>query len=269
MDKNYGLQIVPIVMGDNWVFGSELSIGNLKGQEVLQLDGQWTPYLPPGEEQYNFTYETNSCVSFALTNANEILNSRLYGRKDNYSDRFLAVASETTPTGNDPHKVCETLRLKGVCNEDEYPFTPDLTSREKYFTPIPQNIFGRALRFFAEFDFNHEYVNSSSATLKEALKYSPLPAAVYAWVRDENGLYYMPAGRIQNHYVVIVGYVEGKYWIIYDSYDVEEKGQFIKHVRWDTPFIMVKRIARSRRVVNETPWQQFLKFLKLSFPISL
>lgn len=264
LNKNYGLEIVPIVIGENWIAGTELSIGAMKGpREILQLDGQWLHLLPTGERQYNKTVDLQGCVSWGFENAVEIVENRLYGSSKNYSDRFLAVASETKPTGNDPHRVGETFRNKGAPLEPEYPLTDDLDTWEKVYAPIPSSVFTLAEKFVAEYDFNHEYVPASPASLKEQLKFSPLPAAVYAWQQDENGLYYMPPGVHQNHYVVIVGYVEGKYWLIYDSYDVNTPGDFIKKVRWDMPFIMVKSISLKKKPVELplTFWQWLPKFL--------
>jgi len=263
---NRGLIIKPIEIGDNWVFGSSLSIGSLKGEQLLQLDGQWHSYLPPGERQFNAKIDTQACVSFSFNNAVEILKRRVFERTENYSDRYLAVASGTTPIGNDPHRVGETLRQKGVPYEAEYPFTDELDTWEKVYTPILPHITTSALRFPAEFAFYHEYVAATPAQMMLALRYSPLPAAVFAWAQDEEGYYYMPQGTMQNHYVVVVGYEKGKFWWVFDSYDVLDPGNFLKKVRWDMPFVMVKRIALTRQIVVESAWQRFLAWFARILP---
>jgi hypothetical protein len=263
--KNYGLDPQPIVLGDNWLAGTERSIGASLGEVVLKPDHNWRPFCPPGERQFNASIDVQGCVSWAWTNAIEIYLRFVFSILRNFSDRFLAVASGTKPTGNDPHVVAETLRLKGVPLEEEYPFTPDLTTWEKFYAAIPRLIYTIAVRFIAEFDFFHEYISATPAEIKRHLTFSPLPAAVCAWHKDANGLYYMPQGTRQNHYVVIVDYVDREYWWVYDSYDLEKDGEFFKKVRWDHPFILVKKFTLRRHVVREAWWQVFLKQLQALF----
>lgn len=234
--KNYGYIPDAIDTDRDYIFGGN---GNLGGT-ILVPDGQWTPWLPYGESQYNFGFDTMACVSFGTLSACEILLNRMYEVTENFSDRFLAKASLTTPQGNSPQKVAEALRKLGVPREKDYPISQDLTSWEKFYAALPTGIIDLAEQFLTLFAFNHEYVPTSKSSLKSALKYSPVGIAVSAWATNENGLYV--SNFPNNHWTVLVGYKEGEYWIAYDSY-ASFDGTFIKHLAWDHEFSQAKRYA--------------------------
>src|SRR5574343_1682277 len=131
---NHGLKYVKPVKGD-YIHGSRLRLGGLP----LQPDGQWDEYVPTDEIQ-RLTIETASCTSYGTLNAIEILIRRLFVKDVNYSDRFLAWASETKPDGNDPQKVCESLRKKGCALQQDWPFTYDIKTLDEYYTPPPWGV---------------------------------------------------------------------------------------------------------------------------------
>jgi hypothetical protein len=265
--RNTGFNPQPLVLGDHWLAGTERSIETLKGREVLQADGQWTAFLPEGERQFILNkFDTQACVTFGWLNAIEIYNRRKYGRTENFSDRFIAKASNTKPSGNDPHAVAETIRLLGMPLESDYPFTADLDTWEKFYAVIPRWLYTVATKWIAEFDFSHQYVAPSAASLKEQLRYSPIPLAIFAYARDEQGMYYHPEGAQPNHEVVLVGYQEGRWWLIYDSYDLDQTGNLLKTVRWDMPFVYAKSFTIDRQIVQESAWQKFLNWFAQLFP---
>src|SRR3569623_162572 len=101
-DHNDGFKPQPIVLGDHWLAGTDRSIETLRGRTAIKPDHNWRPYCPAGERQYDTSFDCEGCTTFATTNATKILKRFLFGA-DDYSDRFLAVASGTTATGNDPH----------------------------------------------------------------------------------------------------------------------------------------------------------------------
>jgi hypothetical protein len=253
----YGLVIDPIVIGQDYILGGYGSLGGT----VLQADGQWTDWLPDNESQVNKSgFDPIYCASEGTTNALEILTRRLYGLHRNWSARFLAKASDTTPSGNSPHKTAETARKVGLPNEIDWPFTDDIKTWTEFYKDIPQAIYSLAVAFLNEFDFKHEYVVPQPFYLKQALQYSPVGISVYAWVKGTDGLYYKPQGAQDNHWVVLVGYVEAQYWLIYDSYEPQE----LKKVKWDTQFQVAKRYSLNRQVANEKSWGQFLIDLVLA-----
>src|SRR3990167_9214558 len=86
---------------EDYVFGS----GQLAG-EVLQLNGDWSDFLPPEELQNLNGVEPYACASFGTLNALEMLLRRVLGQVDNFSDRYLAYVSGTKEKkGNSPHLV--------------------------------------------------------------------------------------------------------------------------------------------------------------------
>lgn len=243
--RKYGLVLDPIVAEKDYILGGFGSLGG----SILQPDGQWTPWLPKGEDQYNFNFEPSACASFGTLNAVEILLRRIYTETDNFSDRFLAKNSNTTEQGNSPQTVAESLRKQGVCYELEWPITSDLTTWEKFYAVLPQSIKILATEFVAKFKFTHEYVGTTTAALKIGLQYSPLGVAVSAWQQGPDGLYISPFPV--NHWCVLIGYVDKEYWLVYDSYD--ENGDFVKKLAWDYSFGMAKRYQVTEQLDPKSP----------------
>lgn len=250
--KNYGLILEPIVAEKDYVLGSYGSLGG----DVLQPSGQWDAFLPYNESQLDAAgFDAIACATFGTFNAIEMLNRRQYDTERNWSDRFLAKTSGTTPQGNSPHTIAETLRKTGAPNEVDYPYLPTIQTWDQFYADIPQGIFGLATAFSTEFDFKHEYVPTTPAYLKQALQYSPLGISVFAWLKDTTtGLYHKPAGYTDNHWCVLVGYVDGEYWLVYDSYEPQE----LKKLQWDFAFQIAKRYSLTRHVADEKTWYQHL-----------
>jgi len=250
--KSYGLILDPIEIGKDYQFGG---YGSLDG-EILQSDGQWHAYLPLEERQANFGVDTQACVSFGTLSACEMLLRRIYGEIDNFSDRYLAKVGETTPQGASPQKIAEALRKLGVVREGLWPFTSNLTNWDLFYSDIPQTIRTLAEEFLARFDFKHEYVSTAPATLKQALKYGPLGISVSAWTQNDNGLYYSPFAN--NHWTVLIGYKEGEYWEVFDSY-ADFDGKFIKRLAWNHTFSQAKRYRLTIRVDTKSDrWFNYL-----------
>src|SRR3990167_4049391 len=260
--KNYGLIIPEIQPNQDYVLGGFNSIGGTE----LQPDGQGGSLLPEVEYQLNkLGFDAIACASFGTLSALEILALRVYGQTRNWSDRFLAKTSDTQPNGNSPHKVAETLRKLGVPNEIDYPFSKEIKTWVEFYADIPKAIYSLAIAFLNEFNFKHEYVVTKPDYLKQALKYSPVGISVTAWFKRENGLYYFPEGQTNNHWVVLVGYKENEYWIIYDSYNVAGEGDsVIKKVEWNAQFAVAKRFSLERQVVSEKSWVKYLVDLVLA-----
>lgn len=258
---NYGLIHVPIVVGDNYVFGSSLSAGGA----VLQPDGQWDDFLPPDEFQSVGGFDANDCATQGTLNSVETLIRRTLNVERQYSKRFLAVASGTTPQGNDVHKVAETLRKKGVVYEADCP--PTGTTWQQFYAPLSNALYGLALAFVAEFAFGHDYVPCAAPNIKDALRYSPLGFSVYAWWPDNDvnsptfGLMIKPPGARDGHWVMCYGYEDGKYWKIFDSYDNTHK-----KVAWSALPQVCKRYTLSRQVVSDDKFNWFLALLKKIWP---
>lgn len=258
--KPYGLIIEPLVLGKDWVAGTDLSVLQFRGEQIIAPDGQWLAYLPTTNElQSPFGFESSACASFGTLNAIEILLRRIYGEIENFSDRFLAKMSVTLPTGNSVQKVAETLRKNGTVKETDWPYTPDMNTWEEYYSDIPQNIKTMAIGEFAEYDFRHEYVPTYPNALMSYLKFSPLGVSVSAWNKGADGLYL--STPYNNHWVVMVGYVKDKYWLIFDTYS--DDGIYIKKLVWDYNFQIAKKYSIKIQVANPSAFTRFLTQLRL------
>lgn len=219
-------------------------------KQILQEDGQWKSYLPVSELQSENGLETMSCVSQSLLNCVEILLKRKYAEDKNYSDRFLATISGTTPNGNYMSKVIEALRKQGVV--DEHVWGRDYSSWATYFRTIPKDILAKALLFLKEYDVKYERVLDNKDLLMEALKYSPVWTTGFAWAKKGN-LYYSKSSS--NHAFVIVGYVKGSHWLAFDTYD-----PFLKTLDWNFTFENSKVILVNKK--QEEYSKEKLKNLK-------
>lgn len=181
----------------------------------------------------------------------------------NFSDRFLGIVAGTKPPGNDPHTVAEAFRNNGAIPEEMLPYSPDLQTVEEYYSfknAEEANCKSVGNDWLTQYGFGHEWVfepmlvqsnETQQKAMMEALQYSPLGVAVYAWTKDKNELYYRPPGAFDTHWVVIYGYVENKYWKCFDSYDGG-----LKKLAWDFNFRFVKRfhIEKKTEVIHHRNW---------------
>lgn len=198
----YGFQ-QPEIKPEDYKFGA-------LPREQLTL-GDWRPFLPVFEHQRKRT-ETQACVSFGTNSALEMIHKAKWGVEPNYSDRFLAKVSKTTRTGNTPNKVSQALRDNGAVKEEIWAFDPDM-DWDEFYTEIPKSVLAKGLWWLENYDFGYEWVDGDE--IREALQYSPVGVAVYAWDKRE-GVYIQ--NRQPNHWCVLVAYEDG-FPIIWDSYE--------------------------------------------------
>jgi hypothetical protein len=227
---------------DQYVLGS----GQL-GYKTLVPDGQWDEYLPEDEIQKKYGVETMSCVSFGTLNCVEILFKRIFNVNINYSDRALAIMSQTTRTGNSPHKVAETLRKQGTFDENYLPFTSSVESFDDYHSGLTKEHILRAENWLDSFNFGHDWVFTGGSIkdkqilIKNALKSSPIGVSVDAW-KKKDGYYVKDKGAKDNHWCTCYGYKEGKYWKIFDHYNNTKK-----KLAWDYDFGYAKRFTVEKK----------------------
>ena len=259
-EKNYGF-IPDEFNPKDYVLGGF----SLSPKKVLKSDGNWADFLPLTEPQSRSGVETFSCVSFATLNALEILARYIWGENKNYSDRALAIASNTTKNGNSPNQVAEAVRKIGLVLEDKLPFWQSIYTWEEYHSPKPltKDLLELCARWLKEYDFFHEWVFDFGETgdkqvkLKEALKYSPVLVSVDAWHLNEKGLYYKE-GKRDNHATLCIASKEGEYWVIFDSYPGSD-GRFIKHLEWNYDFGCAKRFSLDKRPLKSF-WERLLNY---------
>jgi len=223
---------------------------------ILCPEADWGDLLPADELQSPL-FETYSCTAHATINAIQMIQSKLFEQKDDYSERFTASISSTRIGGNSPHVVAEKIRKSGLVLERDYP-TSDAVSWSEYYKEIPSNLLKKALSWLEIRSFGHEYVKTNPEAIYEALKSSPIGVSVAGWY-EKDGMYIKPSGTRDNHWTLIVSAKKGKYWIVYDSY-----APFLKKLPWDYDFEIAKRYhieAVERKVSKEKKRGWFMRLL--------
>ena len=251
---NRGLLHEEIIPNKDGIFGSSHSFA---GKTIVRTDGQWN--VVEYERQFNESFDTFSCLSFGRNNQEEIYLFNRYGLVKNYSDRAMAKISDTQPNGNTPQKVYQARKNKGYLYENEWPWLPEIKTWAEYMIEIPQNLITLALGYAAEWRYWHDYVPTDPATLREALRYSPVGISV-ALMPDENGIYYKPAGWRDTHWAVLIGYYDNGDWKLFDTYP-----PFEKRIRADMIFEVGKIIEIDRQIIVESFWTKFLIQLRQIF----
>lgn len=247
---NRGLLYEPIVEGKDGVLGSAVSYA---GKTIIRADRQWEDV--EHERQSSDDFDTFSCVSFGLNNQEELYMKNRYGIDENHSDRFLAKVSDTQPNGNTPQKVYEARRKKGFVLEIEWPWTTEKTWTE-YMADIPKNLYSLAIGRAAKWRFWHDYVSPNPASIREALRYSPVCVGV-ALMPDGEGRYYRPDGWQDTHWATIRGDYENGDFKVKDQYP-----PFEKRVKANTPFYTAKVIEIDDQVVVQSWFDKFISLLK-------
>lgn len=213
-------------------------------EKIIRPDGQWDDFLPIREIQKKNDLETMNCTNYGTLNCLEILHKALYNKgidltvEKNWAERYLGVMSGTTPQGNSPHKVAETIRKEsGSIPESILPFDDSIRTWQQYYHPKPmtQNYISVGEQWLKDYDFGHEWVSPTPKNLMRALMFSPLGISVMAW-KYRNGYYWKAPNEKDNHWVCLYGYVKDKYWKVFDSYDNTKK-----KLEWDYNFNFSKR----------------------------
>ena len=160
----------------DWVAGASTFIT----YEVRNESGDWRPYLPTKEIQYG-KEDSMSCVSFSAINAIEMQEKFLTGLESNYSDRWLAVMSNTTPQGNYLYIVADTIRKYGLVKEERYPAPPNYTFNEYHTKPSPElqtQLEKEGKEWLNEWDFKYEFVPATKESMLGHIKQAPLQIVI-------------------------------------------------------------------------------------------
>ncbi len=224
------------------------------GREVVLPSGDWTLYLPTGEEQALAGVETMSCVSQSackniemifnwLIDNDKINTTNLIWLKNNgyidanghpnFSARAIAKMSGTTQNGNSLKNVGEAIRKIGLVPESKWPFTAGMSWAEYYKYPSTEVIkLGRD--FLERFQINYEIVTKSQ--MDEGLKYAPIQTAVHAWNgRDTQGVYVRCAGSLNHAVSKFVKKINTLLSGVFDHYKLGDS--FIKWLAPDFNFM--------------------------------
>lgn len=237
------------------VKGSKRRLGGLP-----LTDGHWAAWLPAPKDQQINGVEPNDCVSHATLKCVQILQAQEYGEHNDYSERFLAKMTGTDEKGgNDPNTVAQFLKNNGCVLEADWPTAPSITSFQQFYADIPAPTQTLAKAFVAEFQYGHEWLlDTSPASIMNALHYSPLSVGVYAWQPNQiTGYYENPNKFAAEHDICLYDFVANNYWLVFDTY-----AQEIKKLAWDFPFEMVKKHTLHRQIVDDRWWAIFLRQFK-------
>ena len=258
--RDYGLVVKP-AEPDHWKMGQGKARA-VFGAGELKPDGDWSKYDPKRELQRRNGLETSNCTNFGTGNALLAL-AKFLGFKDfvqNSSERYTGVMTGTTPDGNDPHQVIETIRtISGLIEEDNLPWKDEDTWSE-YYSPNPmdqerKNLGESLLRKFVIGQewvfppFNGLTPAQKKERLQEALKRGTVCVSVRAW-KKEDGIYVKKVGEADTHWLWLMEYDSKGYPIVRDQYD-----PFVKKLSPEYDFFMAKVYFLKRNDSGLSPAQ--------------
>lgn len=170
----------------------------------------WEPFLPTWEGQGAFPF----CVTYSRLNCAETV-AKEKGLNINFSDRYLAVISNTTKEGNSINDVSEVFRNKGVVSEEDCSFTSPMLDYGMYMWDkvfsLPLGLSGKQKYFGG----SHSWVWGLEA-MKDALQYSPLQFGIGigdTYLHDVVS----PPSAISSWHAVECYYIDDKFFYIFDS----------------------------------------------------
>lgn len=264
--SNFGFR-ESILQNDHYIFGD----GQLAPKIIMPNGQGWANYLPLDDVQSNPYFESMNCTSYGTLHALATLGKAKFGLQfqTSLSERYTGIMASTTPQGNDPQKVIETIRtISGVVPEVYLPFGPGVQTWSNYYNPnpVPYALYAMGVHWLKKYKVGHDWVwlpTDSQAIIQQkiidALQYSTLGISVLAWNQHTDGLYYSDAPG-QNHWVELYGRVDGQYWMIFDSYD-----QTHKKLAWNFNFGQAKRYSLDSNlggeVLGDEPEQIYLPYL--------
>lgn len=187
----------------------------------FQLDKQWKTIGVDFEEQNIRGFETSNCTAFTITSQIEKMMLRVYGKKVNYSDRFLGIMAGTKlDTGNNPQTVYQAVREYGMIPEKMLPFV----GKPYYysFTGADREACIReGKKWLEKYELQYEALWDVRPTnymdvITKSLETSPIGVSVSAW-RERDGEYVSGSGG-NNHFTLAVAERE-----VEDSYEPRYK----------------------------------------------
>jgi len=224
--KITGNFVYPEIKDTDFVFGSGEVIGT-----VLNDSGDWRNYLPPHEFQNKNGVESSACFIEAQQHTIATILEKQYSIHDsNFSSRFNLIFSDATPLGGSPLKGAQTIRDHGVIPEQMLPFADYIQSWQEFNSFEGGNkgaciVTGQIWlqKWEPKYDIvflKNDSVETKYRKLREALKFSPVCASVYAWVEDPvSGFYVKPDGYNDQHLVEIIHVDENNSVYVLDTYE--------------------------------------------------
>lgn len=212
-DKNFEKKF-----GDNGISGS-----------IINETGDWTKYLAPNELQSQNGVESSACFVEANQKTIGILKEYQYGIKDeNYSARFNALLSDGTEVGGDPLKGAYSIKKDGLIPQSMMDWK-DIetwgdyhswkgTDKDKCISKGQQEAREWDKKYYILFE-KDDPIEVKYNNIRQALKRSPVPISVYAWL-EKDGAYYKPNGADDTHLTTaIVVDIKDNCLIVQDTYE--------------------------------------------------
>lgn len=255
--KNTGVIYEPDNAND-WVFGAS----NIVGDVEVMPNGDWLSLntSEDSEFQMNKNFDSYSCVTFGNLKAITALLKKVYNVDEDYSERFIAVLSNTVPgQGNSVRNVLEAIRKYGLVLEKDFPSITENMTEPEYFDRdnITEDILKKGREWLAKWEFNWETIYPSNDNIRKALKYSPVVTIGYAWAQSD-GIYY-DYGKSANHCFVIEKIDDSGYKYVMDTYPSDfvydnnsERTEFIKKLSINFNLPSAHRISIKKKV-NDLP----------------
>lgn len=251
MIKNYGLQISKTPDPNAYILGGITSLPKI----VINPEGDWQPYFPKYEPQFNDFLDTAGCTIWGSQNCLETYIKKITGIEPNYSELFNYILAGIKPPGADPHEVLESIRKNKLIANNSLPFDDSYKSLEQISTKLITD------SMLIEADkwphiLQHEYVwntpqtiEQRKAKIREYKRYSPLAVSVTAWIKQND--VYVDNGQPNTHWCEL-GKELSNGWLVFDSYDHSEKV-----VSFDHNMQICKRFYLSPKVIKEF-WLWFI-----------
>lgn len=236
--------IVPTIEPDHYILGGLSSLP----QDIIRVDGDWTPYLPDFESQLQKNFDSDGCTVYGTENALEILVKHNTSKIVNYSKRFIYNVVGITPPGSDPHTVAETIRKDGVVLQSDLLDTTDSLNEFETPRPMTTDLLIKGQQWLNKYAFGHEWLWNTQpdrftrlTLMKQALLCSPLGISVDGWWQNSDGLYYSPTGLQNGHWCVCYK-IDDTGIYVFDSYEGSTSG-YLKKLTLDHNIQFSKRYS--------------------------
>lgn len=165
--------------------------------EERNQPGDWTQFLPAEERQSGRFVDSMACVTFSAMNSLEtqmrwMIQNRLIpdvsmawlrankyldqNDMPNFSDRFTARMSGTTPNGNSIQRVWDSIRKDGVAPEESWPNDLEEFDWNHYYSAPTDEVKVLAKEFLTHFKVTYEFINDEPL-IKKGLQHAPLQIA--------------------------------------------------------------------------------------------
>lgn len=215
----------PEIKDTDFIFGS----GEVVGTEICS-DGDWRNSTPPEEYQSRHGVESSACFIEAQQHTIATIQEKQHGVLDqNYSSRFNLNFADATEEGGSPLKGADSIRKNGLIPDEMMPFSDDIESWAEFrsFKNVDKaDCLIAGQRWLNHWDpkydivfLKNDPVEIKYRKLKQALKYSPICASVYAWILNpETNEYEKPEGYYDQHLIEIVYVDNQNSAYIWDTY---------------------------------------------------